>query len=193
MQDSHPKNENNIHILNAQVRECFGRVVYSHKTHLKCSDILLDQLATIKIWQIILSALTTGGFIATLIGDNKWGAIAGVIISTLLLIINAYTKNYDLGEIAQKHKQAANELWLIRERYLSLLTDIAMEVKPIESILSARDELMDSLHKVYTGAPATNYKAYSKARDALKNAEELTFSDAEIDAFLPQKLRNEGS
>ncbi len=101
--------------------------------------------------------------------------------------------NYDLGEIAQKHRQAANELWLIRERYLSchggLLTDIAMRAKPIETLLSERDELMQSLHKIYSGAPATNFKAYTKARDALKNSEELTFTNKEIDAFLPNKLR----
>lgn len=186
-QDS--QNENNIGLLNSQIRECYGRVVYSHKTHEKCSDILLRRMGTIKIWQIILSALTTGGFIATLIGDNKCGAIFGVVISTLLLILNAYTKNYDLGEIAQKHKQAANELWLIREQYLSLLTDIAMNIIPLEEMLLIRNDLLNSLHQVYVGVPATSFKAYSKARNALKNTEELTFSDEEIDAFLPQKLR----
>lgn len=187
--NSQHSDSNSIELLDAQVRECFGRVVYSHKTHEKCRDILLQRLSIIKLSQIVLSALTTGGFIATLIGDNKWGAIVGVVISTALLILNAYTKDYDLGEIAQKHKQAANDLWLIRERYLSLLTDIAMKTKPIETLLGERDELMVSLHKMYSGAPSTNFKAYSKARDALKNTEELTFSDNEIDAFLPTRLR----
>jgi len=99
-------------ILEAQIRECFGRVVYSHKTHEKCADILLSRLSKIKLWQIILSAITTGGFIATLFDTSKIGTIAGIIISSSLLILNAYTKNYDLGELAQKHKQAANDLCL---------------------------------------------------------------------------------
>jgi hypothetical protein len=34
----------------------------------------------------------------------------GIIVSTALLAINSYTKNYDQGELAQKHKQAANDL-----------------------------------------------------------------------------------
>src|ERR1051325_7226899 len=55
-------------ILEGQLRECYGRVVYSHKTHEKCADILLQRLATIKMWQIVLSAMTTGGFIATVLG-----------------------------------------------------------------------------------------------------------------------------
>lgn len=176
-------------ILEGQLRECFGRVVYSHKTHEKCSDILLSRLSTIKLWQIILSAITTGGFIAAMFGAGNIGVIVGIIISTSLLVLNAYTKNYDLGEISQKHKQAANDLWLIREKYLSLLTDIKMGSKTQEELIAIRDELANELHSVYSGAPSTNLKAYRKAQDALKKFEDMTFSDNEIDAFLPKELK----
>lgn len=176
-------------VLEGQIRECYGRVVYSHKTHEKCSDILLSRLSTIKLSQIILSALTTGGFIATFFGAGEIGTGIGIVISTFLLILNAYTKDYDLGELAQKHKQAANEIWLIRERYLSLLTDLAMGEKPIEQLQSERDSLLESLHSVYSGSPSTTFEAYKKAQDALKTKEDLTFSDEEIDAFLPNDLK----
>ncbi|MHB9025668.1 MAG: SLATT domain-containing protein [Armatimonadota bacterium] len=176
-------------IIEAQLRECFGRVVYSHKTHEKCADLLLDRLSTIKLWQIILSAATTAGFIAAIFGTGPVGAVIGIVISTVLLALNAYTKNYDLGELAQKHKQAANELWLIREQYLSLITDLVMGDIPINGLQFQRDSLLESLHSVYTGAPSTNYKAYRKAQDALKRYEDLTFSDEEIDAFLPSELK----
>ncbi|EFI4687621.1 SLATT domain-containing protein [Escherichia coli] len=176
-------------VLEGQIRECYGRVVYSHKTHEKCSDILLSRLSSIKFWQIILSALTTGGFLATFFGAGEVGTGVGIVVSTLLLILNAYTKDYDLGELAQKHKQAANEIWLIREKYLSLLTDLAMGEKPIEQLQSERDSLLESLHSVYSGSPSTTFEAYKKAQDALKNKEDLTFSEEEIDAFLPKELK----
>lgn len=176
-------------ILEGQLRECYGRVVYSHKTHEKCSDILLTRLSDIKLWQIILSALTTGGFISTFIGAGEIGTGIGVVVSTLLLVLNAYTKNYDLGELAQKHKQAANEIWLIREKYLSLLTDLAMSEKPIEQLQIERDALLESLHSVYSGSPSTTFAAYKKAQDALQTKEDMTFSDEEIDAFLPRELK----
>src|SRR3954470_3016451 len=87
-------------ILEGQLRECFGRVVYTHKTHEKAADILLTRLSRVKLWQIILSALTTGGFIAAISGVvNTVGALIGVIVSTALLVLNAYTKDYDLGEL----------------------------------------------------------------------------------------------
>jgi len=175
--------------LEGQLRECYGRVVYSHKTHEKCSDILLTRQSNIKLWQIILSALTTGGFISTFFGAGEVGTGIGVVVSTLLLVLNTYTKNYDLGELAQKHKQAANETWLIREKYLSLLTDLSMGEKPIERLQSERDVLLESLYSVYSGSPSTTFQAYKKAQDALKTKEDMTFSDEEIDAFLPKELK----
>jgi len=176
-------------ILEGQLRECFGRVVYSHKTHEKCADILLKRLSTVKLWQIILSALTTGGFIAAVFGAGDIGALVGIVISTVLLVLNAYTKNYDLGELAQKHRQAGADLWIIREKYLSLITDLRMGEKPLESLQTERDVLLEQLHAVYSGAPSTTYEAYKKAQEALQQLEDMTFSDAEIDAFLPKKLK----
>ena len=176
-------------IIESQIRECFGRVVYSHKTHEKCADILLLNLSRIKIWQIILSALTTGGFIAAAFGAGQVGALIGVAISTVLLILNAYTKNYDLGELAQKHRQAAADLWLVREKYFSLLTDLRVGKSSIKSMQIQRDEILAELHTVFSGAPSTTYKAYQKAQEALQKLEDLTFSDAEIDAFLPEELK----
>lgn len=189
--NTHPDfNQPQYKIIEGQIRECYGRVVYTHKTHEKCADTLILLNSRIKITQIILSAITTGGLIATITNiEGKIGAIISVLLSTLLLILNTYIKNYDLGEIAEKHRQAAREIWLIREKYLSLLTDIKMGQMPIEDIQTTRNKLLEDLHRVYTGAPSTNYKAYCEAREALKNLEEMTFSSEEIDQILPEDLR----
>lgn len=182
-------------ILEGQLRECYGRVVYSHKTHEKCADILLKRHKRIKLCQIILSALVAGGLIAALFdlgplaGYKKFGTFIAVVLSTILLVLNSYTKDYDLGEIAQKHRQAGTDLWIIRERYLSLLTDLRMEALPLDVVRSQRDQLAEDLHAVYTGVPSTNYKAYKEAQKALKKLEDMTFSDDEIDAFLPKDLK----
>jgi hypothetical protein len=116
-------------------------------------------------------------------------AVGGVLVSMALLVLTAYTKNYDLGELAQKHKQAANDLWLVRESYLSLLVDLAMKEKPIEALQTQRDALVSQLHAVCSGSPSTTFKAYKKAQNALQKREDMTFSDEEIDAFLPAQLR----
>lgn len=178
-----------IQILEGQLRECFGRVVYTHKTHEKCADILLKRLSQIKLWQIGLSVVTTGGFISTFFGAETIGSIIGSFVSAIFLGLTLYTKDYNLAELAQQHRQAASDIWVIREKYQSLITDLIIGGKPLETIQQERDVLMEDLHSVYSGAPSTTYKAYKKAQEALKYSEDMTFSDEEIDVFLPNELK----
>src|ERR1051326_7055623 len=164
-------------ILEGQLRECYGRVVYSHKTHEKCADILQDRQRRIRLVQIGLSALTTAGYVTVVLGaNNRAASVIGLSLSTLLLALNSYLKDYDLGQIAQKHRQAGSDLWLIREQYLSLLGDVAMQEKPIETLQEQRDRLMKELYEVYRGAPSTMPKAYMAAQHALQKMEDMTFS-----------------
>ncbi|MFA5229441.1 MAG: SLATT domain-containing protein [Candidatus Paceibacterota bacterium] len=180
-----------INILESQVRECFGRVVWTHKTQEKCADIVWKRHMRIKITQIILSALTTTGILVAVFGDKHWIGICSAILSALLFGLNTYTKDYDLGEIAQKHSNSAASLWNVRERYLSLLTDIKANLLEIEEIKKIRDDLQKELLNIYKGSPRTLNKAYQKATKALKVNEEMTFSISEIDSLLPFDLRKE--
>lgn len=181
--------DSRLEILEAQIRECYGRVVWTHKAQEKCADILNRKSSCFKVTQIVLSALTTSGILITVFGNNEIVGIASAILSTALLALNTYLKNYDLGELAQKHANSAIFLWDIREKYLSLLTDIRSAVLDESAVRVKRDELQSDLINVYKGSPRTLGRAYSEASKALKTKEELTFSDEEIDAFLPKALR----
>jgi len=181
--------DSQTNIIESQLRECFGRVVFTHKTHEKQADILEAQRSCLSITQIVLAALGTGGFVATLFGKGALGAAVGSIVSLLLLVLNAYTKDHDLGALAERHKQAASELWLVREQYFSLLTDLRLGSLSLDEVATKRDELMHHLQEVQQGAPTTTPKAYMRAQKALKHQEDLTFSDAEINAFLPGPLK----
>jgi len=172
-----------------QLRECYARVIYSHKTHEKCADILLSRLSKIKLAQIILASLTTVGFISVFLGTEKVGSAIGGTVSAILLILNTYAKDYDLGTLAQKHRQSGVELLLIREQYLALITDLLAGDESIKNIRLQRDALLNQLHSIYAGAPDTNIKAYKKAQKALQQMEEMTLSDEEIDELLPRQLR----
>jgi hypothetical protein len=185
-QDSQAKN-----VLEAQLRELYGRTVWTHKTQEKCADILRARNHNMKIFQIILSALTTTGILITVFGENQTIGIISAILSAILFTLNAYFQKYDLGEIAQKHSESASDIWNIREQYLSLLTDLNSGIINLEQVSAKRDELQNDLFNVYKGAPRTLSKAYKKATEALKMNEELTFSKDEINNLLPMELRRE--
>lgn len=176
-------------LLDAQLREAFGRVVYTHKVHEKDADILQMRLSRIKLGQIILPAISTGGFVTVLLGTEWWGSLVGGVFSAALLALNLYTRNYDLEQKAQQHRDAAINLWAIREKYLSAITDLAMGCESLSDLRLKRDALVEELKEIYVNSPSTTEAGYEKARKALNLQEEMTFSAAELDAFLPLDLR----
>lgn len=184
-----PDSPENLRILESQIRECYGKVVWSHKIHEKSADIYMNRLNIIKAWQIILSALTAGSLLVVLFNGAREGVIIGSAFSTLLLALNIYMKDYNLGELAQKHVDTANRLWDVRESYCTVLTDMATGYLGMDGAGKKRDELQNYLGSIYRSAPRTGETAYKSARKALNVNQENTFSDEEIDAFLPEPLR----
>nr|WP_312578919.1 SLATT domain-containing protein [Sedimentibacter sp.] len=173
--------------LESQIREAYGRVTYTQTCHDKIISRLLKTNDRIKVWQIVLSAITTSGFIVAIFTEDKIASILGAIISLLLLVLNSYTKNFNLIEMAQEHKVASDSLWKIREEYVSLLTDF--DILEPDVIMRKRDELQDRTSQVYSNSPRTDGKSYAEAQKALKNDEEQTFSENEIDIMLPNSIR----
>ena len=181
--------DNSTCFLEAQLRDSFGRVTYSHKTHEKCADGLLAIQSWVKIGQIVLAAASTAGFISAISGTGMVGSLIGAGSSAILLGLNLYIKDIDLAETARKHRETGRNLWFIREKYLSLITDITTRDISLSEIRCQRDRLVNELHEVYRDSPSTTAWAYRRAQKALKWNEEMTFSNEEIDDLLPENLR----
>lgn len=175
--------------LESQLREAYGKIVYTYTCHNKKATRLLKLNDNIKVWQIVLSALSTGGFITTIIFNDTLVKIIGAVISFLLVIVNSYTKNFNLVGEANEHIKTANLLWKIREEYISLLIDF--EILSVEEIMVKRDELQNRTFEVYSSSLSTDKKSYKEAQKSLKTEEEKTFSEKEIDVMLPSSIRRE--
>lgn len=176
-------------LLESQIREIYGRVVYTHKTHEKCADVLKERNDCLKIIEVILSALTTTSILVVIFGDDIVFQFLAALFSTTLLCLTLYSKDYNLLALAEKHKQAALDILEIREKLLSLLVDIRIGNKDMNDYQTERNKLNEQLVNTYRGAPKTINKAYRIASKALQENEEFTFSDEEIDKFLPESLR----
>lgn len=175
--------------LEDQIRECFGRVVYTHKTHEKEAEACSKTLSTFKVAQIVITALTTSGAVGVLVLDEGWLKFVTAGLALTSLLVSGYMKGFDPGATAQKHRDAASSLWNIRESYLSLLTDLRMDAVPAEVARERRDDLQSQLAALHKGAPQTHYPAYLQAQQALQHNAEYTFAEGEIDLFLPPALR----
>ena len=115
--------EKNQELLLNQIVDLHGKVVYTYTTHHKIQNRLESINRGVKIIQIILTAISTVGFLATVITNQYLLAWIGGITSALSLGLNLYMKDSNLDDRIKKHKDAADELWDVREAYSSLITD----------------------------------------------------------------------
>lgn len=169
------------------IRESFGRVCYSHKTHEKDAEMQSGYATAVKWVNIGLIALTTGSLLSTLFTEQNLIVISA-ILSAITLGFSIFQISFNPEKKAARHKQVANSLWLIREKYINLMADIINSSIKENEIIKRRDDLMNELDFIYKAAPSTSSTAYEKARVALQLNEELTFSDKEINQFLPESL-----
>lgn len=176
--------------INLQVvRESFGRVAWTHKTHEKSVELEEEKIKCTRWWNILLTGLTFLSFTASIIfPDQKWLICATALLSAVTLCFTVYLLSFNPEKIAENHRYIAKELWLVREKYVNLIADIMSERINTQEIVQKRDQLVQDLAILYKFAPQTSSAAYNKASAALKNNEELTFSNEEINNFLPKDL-----
>lgn len=173
--------------LIVQIREAYGRVLYTYTSHLKIMNRLVKRNKKIKYTQIALSAVSTGGFIGAVVTNEIILTVIGGLFSTILLAINLFFKDFNLSNEIKQHQVASDDLWLIREEYISLLTDFCILSEA--EIISKRDDLQKRTYELYKKSPKTDAKSYSEAQKALKSEEEQFFTKDELDKILPEHLR----
>jgi SMODS and SLOG-associating 2TM effector domain family 4 len=169
------------------IRESFGRVVYSHKTHEKAREFATRDAQIVKWVNIVLTAVTSTSIVTTIFTNVHALLYVSSILSTLTLAFVIFQLSFDPAKEAERHRTTAKALWYVREKYVHLLADIAAGPDAVD-IPARRDELIEQLKKIYEFAPDTSSKAYKAAQKALKISEDMTFSNDEINKFLPDSL-----
>lgn len=188
----HPGQGRRDPYLMAQVRESFGRVVYSHKIREKQADICFSKHR----WQqgvlVALTAVSSGTFLVAvvgLLGDPVLTSLATSSIALLVTWISLGAKTFRFADESEAHRGIASRLWDVRESYISLIADLMSGDVSDDQARARRDELQEATRVAYADAPRTSPKAFTWAQDGLKDNEEMTFAPQEIDLFLPEALR----
>ena len=180
-------------LLIAQIRESYGRISYTHKTHEKQADIYHEAYRRQRSLKISLTAISSGAFLTSLAGvllDKQWAALVTSFIAVVVSAAGLYGKTFQHGEEMQHHRETAAKLWDLRESYLSLLVDLTSGALTAEAARARRDELQAATGSALTDAPRTTPKAYKRAQEALQMHGDLTFAPGEIDQLLPGALRH---
>lgn len=172
--------------LRSQIREAYGKLVYTYTTHLKQAEQIRNRNQSIEFWRIVLSAAVASGVLISAVTGQVLLLWVAAVASVGLFGLSLYGLGFNPDSVMW-HQMTSEKLWIIRERYISLLTDF--ESLSDQEIVSIRDRLQKQTARVYRSAPLTNTKSYMAAQKALKEDEEQFLRASEIDRMLPEHLR----
>lgn len=172
----------------ATARELYGRAVYSHKTHEKEREIWSTKACTMNRVNIGLVSATTLFSIISAALQPLWSIILTAIFASTTTAFVLWQSSFDPVGKESRHRTAAKELLWIREQLLLLIERCHVTSEQVGHLQACFESITRELTGLYKFAPNTSPEAYALASAALKNGE-FTFSDDEIDAFLPTRLR----
>ena len=101
--------------LYSQIQDQYGKLVYTYTCHFKMANRLQKRNNRVKWGQIMLSAISTGGFLGVLISNQHILLWVGGLCSTILFALTSYLKDKDISAEKIAHIKSANSLWIVRE------------------------------------------------------------------------------
>lgn len=177
------------------VRHSFANSVFSHKVQevaaenagkwARCVKIANVVATALALLMLLLQVANPSSLIFSYIGS-------GIAAGEIIFLIVQLTFNFE--QIAVSHKNSALKYMQLRDKYRSLIIDIMNESAPQDALIVRRDSLQAEYQVISDLAPQTGSEEYAEAQKRLHtagapNEEHFTWSDAEIDQYLPETIR----
>lgn len=177
------------------IRQSFASSVFTHKVQEVTSENQEKNVSTIKVVNIILVSIVLILLLIQVANPDNliFASIgAGVTIAEIIFLIIQLSFNFEQKVIM--HKNSALKYMGLRDAYRSLITDVMNDNISTNEIVTRRDLLQREYQIISDLAPQTSPKEYTEAQKRLNkrgavSGEEFTWSDEEIDWFLPESLR----
>jgi len=175
-------------------RQQFAQCVFTHKVQESAVEKNNVYFIWVKIINIILVSPTLIFLVLQAFNQKNLAysyiATGITIIEIIFLIVQL---NFNFDKKMSKHKDSALKYMALRDRYKNFIVDIVNSNLSDREIRDKRDVLQSEYQIISDTAPETNSEDYGKAQEKLfgkkKNGEEFTWSEDEIDHFLPDTLK----
>lgn len=177
------------------IRQSFANTVFTHKVQEVAAENQEKNVFKVKIVNIIMVAVVLillliqtsqpNNFIFSYIG-------AGVTVAEVIFLIIQLSFSFEQRVVM--HKNSALKYMGLRDCYRALITDVMNESISKEALTTRRDLLQREYQIISDLAPQTGSVEYTEAQKRLNKlgavqGEEFTWSDEEIDWFLPENLK----
>jgi conflict system pore-forming effector with SLATT domain len=171
------------------LRLTFGHVVYRQRAHSQLALSLSRWSRRLRAAEVVLMVGVAFSAGAAAVTNVHAYAVLSAVLAGLAVLMLLASLMMDLDVSAQTHMVCAGRLWLIRERYRALMTDLVDGAIDLEGARRGRDLLMNDLHTIYERASVVDQQAYESASKAVAGFDDVSLSDEEIDHFLPKSLQ----
>jgi hypothetical protein len=185
--------------LLASARFYFAQSVFNSNCHFKAYNRLTNEKKSVSNFVASISAITLIVLILQVYGLQQQNqtllnllAYVGMLLTGLSLSFEFFNKDDKSQEIFQ-HKVYAEKYKSLRDEYMGLIEEIMSKSSTEDAMRFKRNELQKRYSAIGENAPSTTYDDYTNAQNSLgldgKRDEEFTWSDKEINKFLPGNLR----
>ena len=185
--------------LLASIRFYFAQSVFNSNCHFKARNRLEKKERRISFAICTISAMTIISLILQIVGFEgncqliiRIAAYLGLFSTAGSLICDRFFKSDRIQQIFM-HKLCAEKYKALRDEYIGLIEEAMSNSIPEEQIRIKRDSFQKSYSSTGENAPNTDTNDYELAQIGLgiskSDKEEFTWSDSEIDKFLPRHLR----
>ncbi len=177
----------------------FAQCVFMTTIHYKAYNRLQNRERILRIFSLIIASLTMLIIVLQTIGAIEGIqklldilSYCGLVLTGVSILFFVFTKE-NLSEIKVQHKNIAEEYKAIRDQFMLLIGKLTQN-KDAEN-----DNELDSMIQRYSEigkyAPSTTGNDYEFAQKSLgignSNDEGFSWSNEEIDRFLPEELKNQ--
>lgn len=171
----------------------FDRTSQNYTVHAQAAERLAVLTSRVRIGVLVLLAVTTAAAVTSLIEPGRPSQIAAAVAALLAFGAHASYLAVGLEGRVDAHRSCAHRLWLVCDRYRSLLGEIEDGLLDRASILQRRDELSAQVHAVYDQTFSLDQQAYESVRQPPENGSRDPDSRNESqDEILPASLQSDG-
>jgi hypothetical protein len=125
------------------------QVAQNYTVHARAAERLVSVVFGCRIAIVTLLGVTSGAALAALLAPARGVLIAAVVSSLASLIAFAIYMAFGLEARLFAHRAFAHRLWLVAQRYRSLLAEVHEGVVDPDTLLRRRDDLIADVHAIY--------------------------------------------
>ena len=168
-----------------QLRLNFGLVVQNYTVHARAAERLAAIALKAKVAILALFALSTWAIVLSVFRPAREYQIAAAVIASIALAVQLLAIAYGLEARVYSHRLIAHRLWLMCERYRSLLGEIQDGLVDNSAILRRGEALSEQVHVIYEQGFSLDQQAYETLRQLPLESGAEAITDAQIDRLVP--------